>query len=319
MSYANTTVRAIGRTVSLWIMAVFLVTTACEKDPVAAVPHEPADMALSAHKVFDVFGTPVMNHFRNTPFPAIAAVMTGDPQRVPHDGLLPANLLGKTFTWNVGLGQYTESTTRGGAPLNGVRYILYQQSGGGPVTPLVEVGTVDFVDQGNLQALSLGVIVATAANTVAQYNLEGSRAVSTVALADGVARDEAATPTMMSFDLNVSTNPQVGTNSTVAEFISSDGTRLVYSFNLIQGVDQSTLRIEKGLTAIYFQLGAGAATGTVQIDGVVVANVAPGLITPVAGSELSPEDVAALVSLRTVIARIADATNLVLVPFNLLF
>ena len=319
MSYANTTVRAVGRTVSLWIMAVFLVTTACEKDPVAAVPHEPADMALSSNKVFDVFGTPVMNHFRNTPFPAIAAAMAGGPQRVPHDGLLPANLLGKTFTWNVGLGQYTESTTRGGAPLNGVRYILYQQSGGAPVTPLVEVGTVDFVDQGNPQALSLGVIIATAANTVAQFNVEGSRGASTVALADGVARDEAATPTMLSFDLNFSTNPQAGTNSTVAEFISSDGTRLVYSFNLIQGADQSTLRIEKGLTAIYFQLGAGAASGTVQIDGVVVANLGPGSITPLPNSELSPEDVQALISLRQVIARIANATTLVLVPFNLLF
>ena len=322
MRNATTWVRAAGRTFSVSVLAGFLVTSACSKDPVATLPVEPAEMALSATRMFDVFSQPVMNHFRNTTFPNIAAaqVAGSGPQRVPHDGLIPTNLFGKTFTWNAGLQAYAESP-RVGAPVNGVRYVLYQQQGGnnGPVLPLVEVGTIDFIDQGNVQALSLGVIINTAANTVAQYNIDGSRAVATVALADGVARDEAATPTMMSFDLNISTNPQAGTNSTVGEFISSDGTRVIYSFNLIQGADQTTLRFEKGASDIYFQLGAGAGSGTIEIDGVVVANVAPGSITPVTGSELTPEDLAALVAMRGIIQRIQAVTILVLIPFNLLF
>ena len=318
MTNENKAVRGLARTLSLVLLAGFAVTSACSEDPIAALPAEPAEMALAGQKMLDAFGTPPMTQFRNTTFPALAGLMAANSPvaRIVHDGLVPTAALGKTYTWNLGTDQYSVSNLTG-APVNGVRFAIYQQAqgGGGPAVPLVEVATVDFLDLGVPSALNLGVIIQTPTRLLAQYQLAGTLGASVVALADGEAQDEAATATQLTFDINSTSNVNTGTSSNVADFISADGTRIVYAFNLLQGASQSSLRVEKGATTILFELGNGGSSGTITINGTLAANVGPGSITPVMGSDLSAEDVAALVQMRQFFVRVPDITNLVLGPF----
>jgi hypothetical protein len=76
-------------------------------------------------------------------------------------GLIPDELKGKTFEWDVPTHHYV-ATDRPGAPANGVRFILYAIN---PITrrpaePLVEVGYVDLHDLSVDNTRSLRIVVA---------------------------------------------------------------------------------------------------------------------------------------------------------------
>lgn len=76
-------------------------------------------------------------------------------------GLIPDELKGKTFEWDVALHRYVV-TDRPGAPPDGVRFILYAIN---PITrrpaePLVEVGYVDLIDLSTETTRSLHILVA---------------------------------------------------------------------------------------------------------------------------------------------------------------
>ncbi len=76
-------------------------------------------------------------------------------------GLIPDELKGKTFEWDVTVHHYVV-TDRPGAPADGVRFILYAIN---PITrrpaePLVEVGYVDLIDLSTETTRSLHIVVA---------------------------------------------------------------------------------------------------------------------------------------------------------------
>jgi len=77
--------------------------------------------------------------------------------------LFPPALLGKTFEWNFTTLQY-DTTSRAGAPSNGVRFILYaiDQLTGQPAGPApgTEVGYLDLKDEGTASQPKVHVIVA---------------------------------------------------------------------------------------------------------------------------------------------------------------
>jgi hypothetical protein len=75
--------------------------------------------------------------------------------------LIPDELKGKTFEWDITLHHYVV-TDRPGAPADGVRFILYAVN---PITrrpaePLVEVGYVDLIDLSTETTRSLRIMVA---------------------------------------------------------------------------------------------------------------------------------------------------------------
>ncbi len=82
--------------------------------------------------------------------------------------LFPPELLGKTFEWNFTTLQY-DTTSRAGAPSNGVRFILYaiDQLTGHPAGPApgTEVGYLDLKDEGSASQPKVHVIVAGAGGT----------------------------------------------------------------------------------------------------------------------------------------------------------
>jgi hypothetical protein len=75
--------------------------------------------------------------------------------------LIPDELKGKTFEWDIATQHYVV-TARQGAPADGVRFILYAIN---PITrrpaePLVEVGYVDLIDLSTETTRSLRIVVA---------------------------------------------------------------------------------------------------------------------------------------------------------------
>ncbi|MGH7612968.1 MAG: hypothetical protein ACREMW_02860 [Gemmatimonadales bacterium] len=75
-------------------------------------------------------------------------------------GLIPDELKGKTFEWDIATDHYVV-TDRPGAPADGVRFILYAIN---PITrrpaePLVEVGYVDLIDLSTENSRSLRIVV----------------------------------------------------------------------------------------------------------------------------------------------------------------
>ena len=81
-------------------------------------------------------------------------------------GLFPPTVVGKTFEWNLTTAAY-EPTARTGAPVNGVRFILYAVDPLShlPVDPLVEVGYVDLNDEGTANLAKVHVTVAGVGGT----------------------------------------------------------------------------------------------------------------------------------------------------------
>lgn len=75
--------------------------------------------------------------------------------------LFPPDVVGKTFEWNAITDLY-EATARAGAPVKGVRFILYaiDPLTYRPVEPVVEVGQVDLVDESIGNTAKLHVTVA---------------------------------------------------------------------------------------------------------------------------------------------------------------
>ena len=73
--------------------------------------------------------------------------------------IIPDTLYGRVFQWDTATNVYTwqDSTIAG---LNGVRFILYQVDDfGAVVEPVVEVGTLDLIDESTVSVLQLHILV----------------------------------------------------------------------------------------------------------------------------------------------------------------
>ena len=78
-------------------------------------------------------------------------------QSVP---LFPINFLGSTFRWDAGVDGYVLDESLGGAPHNGVRFILYRLDANLriPALPLAPFGFVDLYDESNAESTRLRVV-----------------------------------------------------------------------------------------------------------------------------------------------------------------
>jgi hypothetical protein len=76
--------------------------------------------------------------------------------------VLPNDMLGTTWEWDAGAGEYVASD-RAGAPANGVRFVMYVVDGGTgyPVEPLEEIGHLELTDLSTASADIARVVVVT--------------------------------------------------------------------------------------------------------------------------------------------------------------
>lgn len=108
----------------------------------------------------------------------LAATRTIARSRMPQGGaavILPAEILGTTFVWDAGTGEYVASE-RTDADDNGVRFVLYAINpvSGEPATPLNELGYVDVLDLSTATADIGRIVVVAQGVTYFDYRVAAS-------------------------------------------------------------------------------------------------------------------------------------------------
>ena len=85
-------------------------------------------------------------------------------------GVIPQTLWGKTYVWDVNTHQYVEDPNQFDVNRHGIRIILYQVDANGQVIePPVQVGHVDLLDESDVNASKLHVIVQDASASPVTY------------------------------------------------------------------------------------------------------------------------------------------------------
>ena len=84
--------------------------------------------------------------------------------------LIPSSYWGHVFVWDAGTAKYVDGSATGG-PASGVRFTVYALDPltGQPASPLNAVGYADLTDQSTTSQYKLGVLVADATTTYADY------------------------------------------------------------------------------------------------------------------------------------------------------
>ncbi|HEY3221059.1 MAG TPA: hypothetical protein VGJ80_10025 [Gemmatimonadales bacterium] len=191
--------------------AITMLAAACGGGDGGTGPGQLADPAATAAKIAaldDAFETPSFASFAfaatyvpaasvslNALHAALAAAAVPTPDHRPafetlrpslparsasgSSAIFPPEVLGKTLEWSSTSGIY-EATARAGAPANGVRFILYSLgTNGQPVTPLQEIGYVDFKDESAAGTDRLHITVVVGTTTFVDYTIAFSFGSST--------------------------------------------------------------------------------------------------------------------------------------------
>jgi hypothetical protein len=252
--------------------------------------------------------------------------------------IIPDSIYGRVFQWDTAADEYTwqDSTVAG---LNGVRFILYQvDEFGFVVEPLVEVGTLDLVDESTLSTLQLHIQVKGVGGTTTylDYTATISATVSSVtANATGfISNGLIVGNKTLTFDENihVTDEPRITANATFTlnspartftlnESVTVNGQALVITgdFRFIRPGE--TVQFYARLT-IDSTITISAA---VRVNGRTVATLNgefgdPETVWVDAGGEpLTAEDVAALEALEASAAGFQEAVNSLFLPIETFF
>jgi len=254
--------------------------------------------------------------------------------------ILPPELLGVTFEWNILEGHYVP-TERADAPTNGVRFVLYAID---PITrvpadPLTETGHLDLTDEGGTSSTRLGIEAVSGAETLIDYFIDLRYAILsetdvsvTVAaegfISDGVDRldfalSQAATllgsTETLEMDVVYSLS-LAGQNVSVTVEMHGE-----FDFTGENPIEVATveLRVQNGTEFIDFEMALSAdnsLSGVIKYIGTPVVNISgtegDPVFTKVDGTALTLEEVAALVNLFDMIDDVFDLVEDIFEPFG---
>lgn len=240
--------------------------------------------------------------------------------------IFPADVLGKTFTYNTTTQQY-QLSSEPGAPSTGVRFRLYAvNTGTGQVTvPLQDIGYLELTDTSSPSRVALGIKAVINNTTLLEY--EASATVTTLSVgfsAQGYVSDGT---TQVDFDLSQNFSQTSGITINYIVKVPEKNVDVQLEAGLgLDLVGSITLTISHdGNDTVVDVTGAldGAITGTIEHNGDVVVNIAGTTDTPVftdaTGTPLTAQQLDALEHLVDFIEDIFDAfDNLLLPAFALL-
>ncbi len=217
---------------------------------------------------------------------------------------IPSEIAGKTFEYS---GSSYSATSRTGAPVNGVRFILYaiDPVTSSPVHPLVETGHVDFIDMSGGTTQAARVIVVSGTTTYLDY---------TVSI---TATTTSGRITVSGYVTDGTVRANISFRSTVT---SAAGLTLVYTIDVPQrdvsidltmsmdGNDQTggfeidlSMNGPNGTVSMAGQFSMASGTVTVRVNGELFATIESGngdpVITGADGQPLTEEDIAAVETL----------------------
>ena len=253
----------------------------------------------------------------------------GSPKSVAL-AVIPAEVLGKTFEYNSGTALY-EATARTGAPINGVRFILYAVNPitNVPVEPLTEAGYADVLDESTPTANSVRLQLVSGGVTYLDYGVTGSATASTGrAVVDGYATDGT---TRVNFDLDNSYSDVA--NGSAAFDYSLTAPSIEIALHYVVGLSQLSTGAAianvdvsvagpHGDVGIEGQLVEGAGELTASVNGDAFAIVTLGIdsevtsVTKPDGSALTVPDYGALAAIWGVVLKGLDVFEDLLDPVD---
>jgi hypothetical protein len=200
--------------------------------------------------------------------PSFATVPTGP------GSLIPATYWGHVFVWDPASSQYVDGAATGG-PATGVRFILYALNPltGEPATPLNPIGWAVLVDQSTNAQFKLGVLVADAVTTYADYVVSATTTASSLLaeatgyITDGTHRldfsnSASATAAQVGLDYNLAlSQPAVSAHLVTTLAVGSTTSVLSTTFGVTRGSEAVVL--SGTLTATQAQSGFTASANFV--------------------------------------------------------
>jgi hypothetical protein len=252
--------------------------------------------------------------------------------------IIPDSVYGRVFQWDTTFNTYTwqDSVVTG---LNGVRFILYQVDDfGSVVEPVVEVGTLDLIDESTLSTLQLHILVKGTGGTPTYVDYTASvtatattvQAVAEGSLSNGLAAGANKTLTFdetfnvtqtgasvsATFTLN---NPAL--TFTLSESVTFDSETIVIAatFRVVQPGE--TISFSARITL--YGLDSATVHATVSANGHPVASIDGNADTAqwvdAGGEPLTADDLAALEGLDDAAARFQEAVNSLFLPIGTFF
>jgi hypothetical protein len=240
--------------------------------------------------------------------------------------LFPANVLGKTFVWDVTLDKYVQSTQTG-APANGVRFLLYtvDQATGMPIEPLQALGNVDLTDESTPAADILGVLVKFGSTTVADYTI--SAVVTTTSLSLTASGSLFGQTNRVDFTLeNTVTQTSaiidyhVQASNGYAVDIKITGTETSFTVDFTISGGGNSLQMVGSVT-----ISGSSGTISIQIkyNGTVVATISGDVnnptVTGAGGRQITQQEIAHLLAIFEQAAEVINTLGEVFGPGYLLF
>lgn len=236
--------------------------------------------------------------------------------------IFPADLLGTTLIYNAGTGKYEVAPDSSGAPLNGIRLILYAVDPifHQPVEPLTQVGYLDLTDEGTPAADRLGAIAVVNGITYLEYL--ASAVVTTTSLtftAEGYLSDGM---TQVDFSLSHTWSQVDGFQLSYVIDVPSRDVGLSVTANLDPQSEMATfeLTVHDGGSSVVMSVQATptSLSGSVTHGGNVVVKISGTPENPVftdgADNPLSAEQAGALAELFEGVGAVIDGFDDLLIP-----
>jgi hypothetical protein len=257
--------------------------------------------------------------------------------------LFPINFLGRTFVYDAGLEAYVLDASLGGAPANGVRFLLYTLETGGvlPALPLFPIGFVDLIDQSDATSTRIRVraVDTTGSGNVAlaDYYVDGAfGSVSSGILVNLIAEgfmadrngrfdfrldeiletDDLAAVTFVSIVHDVVSDEGTDVRLEVEGDLANDGSHAALDYVM-------TIRGAGGRTVVDLGIVDDVQDGTITHNGAVEALVAGTVLqpdfTPTRGGGFSFDELTALDEILFGIDDILLTADVVYAPLGELF
>ena len=244
--------------------------------------------------------------------------------------LFPANVLGKTYTWDAVQDQYVQGALTG-APANGVRFVLYSVdpvTGMPSETPLTTIGSVDLTDESTPQADVIGVLVRFGTQTVADYDISGVTTQTSVSLSAVGYLAGVTGGNRVDFDLETTLSALGGAGQLDVNYHVQGSNGVVIDI-VVSGSDASLtidVRVSHGRDNSIQLVGTGTATTVdlqIKYNGTVVATVTGDgdnpTFTGANGHALTQVEIAALLGIFVRAFEFVDELNGVFNPGYLIF
>ena len=233
--------------------------------------------------------------------------------------IFPADLLGKTLTYNLSLKRYQVSTQTG-APTAGVRFILYAVNIAAHAVqePLNPIGYLDLTDKSTPAAAILGVKVVINNVTLLDYDASASFTTGSISFSADGSISDGQTSIEFGLDQTIATGPTITLDYQLAVPEDNVGLGLLATVSAANSDISLTVEHDGNTTIVHAEGTDAAITGTIAYNDIVVVNISGTPDEPVftdpSGTPLSPAQVEALHQLFDFTDALLDAFDDLLGP-----